>query len=205
MKRVMAVNQAEVLVTNGKFYSLETSCTESEGPAPVHTHPLRATLLAALTLALSACGGAAPEPEYPSEPTPNEEAADPSWETEESTGESPEPEAEPEQPTGERKKPEFTEGMGVDDAIAAVPEDYEYIGLDQDVLAKPLTQLETYKECKVKQSDKFKVRIAVWDGRVVGANVTSPNKNLAQCIDGVVRKLEYKDRVEAINTVEYSF
>ncbi len=205
MKRVMAVKQAEVLVTNGNFYSLETSRAERDGTARVHTHPLRTTLIAALTLALGACGGAAPEPEYPSETTPNEEAADPSWETEESTGEASEPEAEAEQPKGERKKPEFTEGMGVDEAIAAVPEDYEYIGLDQDVLAKPLTQLDTYKDCKVKQSDKFKVRIAVWDGKVVGANVTSPNKVLAQCIDGVVRKLEYKDRVEAINTVEYSF
>lgn len=159
-----------------------------------------------VTLLTVGCGGGTPEPEYPNGPPPKEEAADPSWETGEPNAQNNErTEVPEEQPTGERKKPEFTEGMTVDAAIAAVPEDYEYIGLDQDVLAKPLTQLDTYKDCKVKQSDKFKVRIAVWDGKVVGANVTSNNKALAQCIDGVVRNLEYKDRVESINTVEYSF
>ena len=107
--------------------------------------------------------------------------------------------------TGERKEPVFTEGMTVEQAIGAVPSHYDYIGLDQDVLAKPLTQIETYKECNVKQSDKFTVRIAVWDGKVVGADVKSPNQALQQCIDRVVRQLEYKDKVESINTVEYTF
>lgn len=162
---------------------------------------------AVLALALGACGGNTASPEYPTEPAPKEEAADESWETGDSKPSDAEQpsDAPADAASGERKKPEFTEGMTVDQAISAVPEDYEYIGLDQEVLAKPLTQLETYKDCKVKQSDKFKVRIAVWDGRVVGANVTSHNKALAQCIDGLVRKLEYKDRVESINTVEYSF
>lgn len=160
-----------------------------------------------LAMTLGACGGSAASPEYPTEPAPKEEDSDPSWETGDSKpNDADQPSTEPaEAAPGERKKPEFTEGMTVDQAISAVPEDYEYIGLDQEVLAKPLTQLDTYKDCKVKQSDKFKVRIAVWDGRVVGANVTSHNKALAQCIDGLVRKLEYKDRVESINTVEYSF
>ncbi len=156
------------------------------------------------TVFLIACGGEQKSPAYPTEGSRREEQADSSWETEDPVA-APEADSTPnEQPKGEPKKPEFTEGMGVEEAISAVPEDYEYIGLDQEVLAKPLMQVETYKECNVKPSDKFKVRIAVWDGRVVGANVTSPNKNLARCIDGVVRKLEYKDRVESINTVEYS-
>lgn len=165
------------------------------------------TALGALLLALglTACGGGTNQPEYPEQPAPHEEVADPSWETGDNAGAEEEPATESEQTQSERKKPEFTEGMGVEQAISAVPEDYQYIGLDQEVLAKPLTQLETYQECKVKQTDKFKVRIAVWDGKVVGADVTSRNKALAQCIDGVVRKLEYKDRVESINTVEYSF
>lgn len=198
MKRLMAISQSEVLVTSATFHSrikplLAQRCV-SLGGVPL------------LALALSACGATAAEPEYPNGPPPKEEEADPSWETEDPNEQASEPAPAPEEPaSSERKKPEFTEGMGVDAAIAAVPEDYQYIGLDQDVLAKPLTQLDTYKECKVKTSDKFKVRIAVWDGKVVGANVTSHNKALAQCIDGVVRKLEYKDRVESINTVEYSF
>jgi hypothetical protein len=161
-----------------------------------------------LVVGLCACGGGTKEPDYPAESSPREEAADPSWETGDGRGADESESRRDEEPTktpGERKAPTFTEGMSVDEAISAVPEDYEYIGLDQDVLAKPLTQPETYEDCKLKPSDKFKVRLAVWDGRVVGANVTSPNKALAQCIDGVVRKLEYKDRVEAINTVEYSY
>lgn len=150
-----------------------------------------------------ACSSPKPA-EYPSGRSATEEQPDPSWET----GDAPVADDEPAEETpaaSGQKKPVFTDGMGVEEAISAVPSDYEYIGLDQEVLAKPLTQLETYKECKVKPSDKFKVRIAVWDGKVVGANVTSTNKALAQCIDGVVRQLEYKDKVESINTVEYSF
>ncbi len=150
-----------------------------------------------------ACGGSKPA-EYPAGPPAAEEQPDPSWETEEPGGTA-EPAEESASTPEAKKKPVFTDGMGVEDAISAVPSDYEYIGIDQEVLAKPLTQLDTYKECKVKPSDKFKVRIAVWDGKVVGANVTSSNKALAQCIDGVVRRIEYKDKVESINAVEYAF
>lgn len=192
MKRVMATIQTEV-VMGANFHSLVKRLSTGG--------------VVAVALVVSGCGGSTSEPRYPTEPSAKEEAADPGWETEDPSEQStePEPPSDPEPPSGERKKPEFTDGMTVDQAIAAVPEDYEYVGLDQDVLAKPLTQIDTYQECKVKQSDKFKVRIAVWDGKVVGANVTSNNKALAQCIDTVVRRLEYKDRVESINTVEYSF
>jgi hypothetical protein len=159
-------------------------------------------LVAALAVA---CGEPQPAA-FPSQPAATDEQPDPGWETEESAADNDDAVAEEVAPAPEgKKKPEFKEGMGVEEAISAVPSDYEYVGLDQDVLAKPLTQLETYQECKVKPSDKFKVRIAVWDGKVVGANVTSTNKVLAQCIDGVVRRLEYKDKVESINTVEYTF
>lgn len=169
--------------------------------------PLRRMFGAAwvVWVGVTACAEAKPA-EYPSGPPAAEEPPDPSWETEEPTSaneEAPAEESPSEAP--EKKKPVFTDGMGVEEAISAVPSDYEYIGIDQEVLAKPLSQLETYKECKVKPSDKFKVRIAVWDGKVVGANVSSPNKVLAECIDGVVRRLEYKDKVESINSVEYSF
>ena len=157
----------------------------------------------AACLTLVACAEAKPA-EYPSEPKTVDEQPDPSWETEEPSSGNEPPEEAPKAPEA-KKKPEFTEGMGVEQAISAVPSDYEYIGIDQEVLAKPLAQIETYKECKVKPSDKFKVRIAVWDGKVVGANVTTANKALGQCIDGVVRRLEYQDKVESINSVEYSF
>ena len=165
--------------------------------------------IVAVGFGFTACGGSGAEPELPDPPTSGEEAPDPTWETEEPLPSGPEQgntEAEGAGAEEEQaKKPEFTEGMTVEEAISAVPSHYDYIGLDQDVLAKPLVQIETYKECNIKQSDKFTVRIAIWDGKVVGADVKSPNQTLQQCIDRVVRQLEYKDRVESINTVEYSF
>jgi len=169
-------------------------------------------LVGILGLLSSGCGGSSPEPQYPEEAVSGEEASDPTWETgDEYSADSEQAPADdaatasPATGEGERKEPVFTEGMTVEQAIGAVPSHYDYIGLDQDVLAKPLTQIETYKECNVKQSDKFTVRIAVWDGKVVGADVKSPNQALQQCIDRVVRQLEYKDKVESINTVEYTF
>lgn len=169
----------------------------------------RLSVLLSVGLGLAACGGGAgAEPEMPDPPTGGEEAPDPSWETEQQYASDPEPEPESESPAGDEEKlkaPEFTEGMTVAEAISAVPSHYDYIGLDQEVLAKPLVDIETYKECNVKTSDKFTVRIAVWGGKVVGADVKSPNKTLEQCIDRVVRQLEYKDKVESINTVEYTF
>jgi hypothetical protein len=138
-----------------------------------------------------------------------EEAADEGWETgsARTSAVEDEPESEPTESASEEgpKAPEFTDGMSVNDAIAAVPSHYEYIGIEQEVLAKPLVNVETYKECKVNQSTHFTVRIAVWNGKVVGADVAAKgNKKLEECIDGVVRKLEYKEKVESINTVEFS-
>lgn len=158
---------------------------------------------------LVGCGGSEPEPKVPPPDDDEEvEAADESWNTGPAPSPASEPEAEePSQPSDEaRKEPEFKEGMSVNEAIAAVPSHYEYIGIEPEVLAKPLMDIATYKECKVTQNTHFTVKVAVWDGRVVGADVEAKgNKALASCIDGVVRKLEYKERVESINTVEFSF
>jgi hypothetical protein len=157
-----------------------------------------------------ACGGSQERPGVPppAEEGPEEES-DESWETEpDRTSSEPEEESgsEPSESASEApKEPVFTEGMSVNDAIAAVPSHYEFIGMEQEVLAKPLVDVATYKECNVNQSTHFTVRIAVWNGKVVGADVSAKgNKKLEQCIDGVVRKLEYKEKVESINTVEFS-
>lgn len=157
-----------------------------------------------------ACGGSEPEPGVPPPSGGGpEEAPDEGWDT---GGRTPAAEPEPTPDTGSegdpeaRKEPEFTEGMSVNDAIAAVPSYYEYVGIEPDVLAKPLVDIETYKECKVGQNSHFTVKVAVWEGRVVGADVVAKgNPSLAQCIDSVVRKLEYKEKVKSINTVEFSF
>lgn len=161
-------------------------------------------------LAVVACGGSEPDPKVPPPPGEGaEEAPDDSWDTGPSRTTTASEEMEGDEPAAsapeERKTPEFTDGMSVNEAIAAVPSHYEFIGMEQEVLAKPLVDVETYKECKVNQSTHFTVRIAVWNGKVVGADVDAKgNKKLAECVDGVVRKLEYKEKVESINTVEFS-
>jgi hypothetical protein len=161
-----------------------------------------------VVVAVAACGAEQPQPMIPPPaPAPTgEESSDPSWDTGEArpveSEAEPEPAAKP--ADEELKQPEFTPGMSVNEAISAVPSYYDYVGLDQEVLAKPLTNPDTYKECKVAQNDRFKVRIAVWNGKVVGADVEAPPAK-KDCIDRVVRAIEYKEQVESINTVEYSF
>ncbi len=164
--------------------------------------------LAGLVLVVVACAGEQKEPGVPPPPPAEpmgEEAADPDWET----GDGARPdysEPEPEEPKeAELKEPEFKPGMSVNDAISAVPSHYDYVGLDQEVLAKPLMDIETYKDCKITPNDHFQVKLAIWMGKVVGADVKAATPDKTQCIDRVVRGLEYKEQVESINTVEYSF
>lgn len=194
---------------DGRFSVVGTNVRGMRRASPCGVRPC----LAVAFLCFAACGGGEEKP--PGVPPPSgdgpEEAADPGWDTggpPASEGVAPEPAAVPSESGGEaeRKEPEFAAGMSVNEAIAAVPSHYDYVGIDQEVLAKPLLSMDTYKECKVSQGHRFKVRIAVWDGRVVGADVDAKgNKKLAECIDGVVRKLEYKEKVKSINTVEFEF
>lgn len=161
-----------------------------------------------MTLAASvACGGPAEEPRVPPPaPPPGEEAADPTWNPDpvsQTVSEEAEPADEAAPP--QRQEPQFTPGMSVNDAIAAVPSHYDFVGLDAEVLAKPLQDPALYEPCKVTNRSRFTVRLAVWDGRVVGADVKAEDPNLARCIDGLVRQLEYQERALSINTVEFSY
>jgi hypothetical protein len=167
-------------------------------------------MLTLAAMAVVACGGSEQKPAGVPPPPPEQdvnEAPDPNWDTGDKPAEADteEPKAAPTPESSEPKEPEFKEGMSVNDAIAAVPSHYEYIGIDQEVLAKPLTNFDTYKECKVTQNDHFSLRIAVWDGKVVGADVKAQPEAKRQCIDRVVRALTYKEQVKSINTVEFSF
>ncbi len=155
-------------------------------------------------LLLAGCGGPPASDFPPDEPPATEEAPDQSWDTGRDRDVAPEKVAEA-NPIKTPRAPEFKPGMSVNEAIAAVPSDYDFVGIDAEVLAKPLQDLATYKACNVTSYHHFQVRIAVWDGRVVGADVQSPNKQVERCVDGVVRGLEYKEKVQSINTVEYSF
>lgn len=160
-----------------------------------------------VTSVLLGCGGGAPPAESPEEPSP---VAEPVVEPEPEAMADSEEEAEPEedqeaaasQPA--TPEPQFPENATVEEAIAAVPRGAERLNVDPDELGKPLQDPELYAPCKLGGSH-FTMRIAVWNGKAVGIDVTSKNAKLADCIKEQVRGIEWPDKVRSLNTVEYSF
>lgn len=154
-------------------------------------------------LLLSACGGSTPPPE---EPTNTVESP-----TETPPAEEPKPDAEaneekpPEKPA-EVADPEFKEGGSVDEAIKAVPQGTPRLNIETEELSKPLMDGKLYEPCKV-GSAHFKVKVAVWNGKAVGIDLTTTpnNPKLADCIKGRIREVTWKDKVKSLNTVEYQF
>ena len=157
-----------------------------------------------------ACGGAAPPPEEPP-------AAEPSLSTDEV--EQPELSDQPNTSSGEKteggekpaaepaKEPEFKEGASVQEAMSTIPQGTARINLDQETLGQPLTNPAVYESCKLAPSQKFKLKVAIWNGKAVGVDVETqpPNKRAAECIDKVVRGVTWQDKVKSLNTVEFSF
>ena len=154
-------------------------------------------------LLLSACGGSTPPPE---EPTNTVESP-----TETPPAEEPKPDAEaneekpPEKPA-EVADPEFKEGGSVDEAIKAVPQGTPRLNIETEELSKPLMDGKLYEPCKV-GSAHFKVKVAVWNGKAVGIDLTTTpnNPKLADCIKGRIREITWNDKVKSLNTVEYQF
>jgi hypothetical protein len=105
------------------------------------------------------------------------------------------------EPTAE---PQFTENMSVDDAIRAVPPGIERRNIDQETLAKPLQDVALYESCKA-GSARIKLRVAVWDGKAVGIDVTSTPKNdkLSACIKAKIAEVTWEKKVKSLNTIEY--
>jgi hypothetical protein len=169
---------------------------------------LRMRALAAYTvlgLFLLACGGSEPPPEVPdAEAVPAAEEPPPPPKEEPAADAPPKEEPKPEPaPVAE---PQFTDGMSVDEAIKAVPQGAERANIDQETLGKPLQDFALYEPCKP-GTTRVKMKIAVWDGKVVGADVTSTPKNdkLVACIKDRLKTLSWKAKVKSLNTVEYSF
>lgn len=154
---------------------------------------------------LVGCGGGAPEAQ--SAPTGTEEesseAAVPPAVEEEQT----EPEEEAEAAPPPAVEPEFRPGMSVEEAISAVPQSAQRVNIEQEVLAAPLMRMELYEPCKVSGSQKFKLRVAVWDGRAVGIDVSSQPKNeqLDACLRQQIEGVTWADKVKSLNTVEFSY
>ena len=164
-----------------------------------------AALGAALCLITTACGGES-EPktaesvdtDRPLERPPGPDTEMGMEETETEEVDAPEHDAKEE----EAVEPEFTDSMSVNEAMAAVPQNTEYIHIDQEALGKPLQDPAVYEPCKV-GSKHFTLRVAVWDGRAVGVDVKSNDKQLAECVSSQIRSIEWPDKVKSLNTIEY--
>ncbi len=97
--------------------------------------------------------------------------------------------------------------MSVEEAITAVPQGTTRENVDQEELGKPLMNEDLYKPCKIAPSNHFKVRIAVWEGKAVGMDVTATPKNpkLEDCVKEQIKTVTWKQKVKSLNTVEYQF
>ena len=103
--------------------------------------------------------------------------------------------------------PTFTPGMSVEEAIAAVPSTVQRIHIEEEALAEPLKDPEGYEPCKLKGHEHFSIRVAVWQGKAVGLDITTKpaNAELQSCLRTQIERLEWKDKVESLNTVEFNF
>ncbi len=159
-----------------------------------------------LGIFLLACGGSEPPAEVPTaEPAPPPAAV--------ALPPAPEPSAEPvadvspkEEPKPVVPEPQFTDGMSVADAVKAVPQGAERANIDQETLSKPIQDFAVYEPCKP-GAGHVKMKIAVWDGKAVGLDVTATPKNdkLVACVKDRLKTLTWQAHVKSLNTVEYSF
>jgi hypothetical protein len=160
-----------------------------------------------LGLFLLACGGSEPPPEVPdAEAVPAAEAPPPAPPPKEEPAADAAPKEEPKPEPAPVAEPQFTDGMSVEEAIKAVPQGAERANIDQETLGKPLQDFALYEPCKP-GTTRVKIKIAVWDGKVVGADLTATPKNykLVACIKDRLKTLSWKAKVKSLNTVEYSF
>jgi len=158
----------------------------------------------------TACGSSLPDAEEPDEDFAAEDDNTPGMPT---SHEDEQPRAKADEEDGEKKKkseagpPEFKEGMSVDEAINAVPQGTARVTIEPDELAVPLKDPKVYEPCKPAASAHWTIRVAVWDGKAVGLDITTTpaNKRLSECIAEQIKKITWRDKVASLNTVEYAF
>ncbi len=172
--------------------------------------------LALATLLVAACGGSQPAAESAADTAAQDEPASAdsaSAQPEPSEAESKPPgedeaaaSADAAQPGSSSAEPTFSDNMSVDEAVKAVPRDAERRNIDQETLGKPLSDLALYEPCKT-GSAHVKMRVAVWDGKAVGIDISTKPKNekLESCIKDRLREVTWEKKVKSLNTIEYQF
>ena len=178
---------------------------------------MRATLwsVAAFLSIAAGCGGTAQAPETPDAENETETLAESEGDNEhpnavEGGGEANAGDgaggAEKKATDAAAPEPAFTPDMSVEEAQAAVPVGTERQNIEQEALGRPLQEPGVFDACKI-GSAKFKVRVAVWNGKAVGIDLETTPKNpaLAECLKARVRELTWPDKVRSLNTVEFQF
>jgi len=107
----------------------------------------------------------------------------------------------------EATAPSFKENGSVLEAINAVPQGTPRLNVEQEALGQPLGNVELYEPCKPAAKAHFKAKVAVWDGKAVGLDLTTTPKNqkFADCIAERIRSVTWQDKVKSLNVVEYTF
>lgn len=175
-------------------------------------------LWVATTLFLLGCGGSTPEAADASNPPDDESKTSSATESEsESKGDEDKgaTSAKDDEKKGDTAKkdddptkddaggPSFPDNASVAQAIAAVPKGTQRSNIDPETLGEPLNKPEVYAPCKA-GSQHFKMKVAVWNGKAVGIDVTTTNKALAECVRKQIQSIEWRDKVKSLNTVEYA-
>lgn len=178
-------------------------------------------LRVAATLFLVGCGGSTPEAADASNPPDDESKTSSSMDSDKSESEGKGDDEKSSASSKDEKKddaakkdddptkddssggPSFPDNASVAQAIAAVPKGTQRSNIDAETLGEPLNKPELYAPCKA-GSQHFKLKVAVWNGKAVGIDVTTTNKALAECVKKQIQSIEWRDKVKSLNTVEYS-
>lgn len=157
---------------------------------------------------LMACGGnqkEASDAGAEAEAMPELALNEPEPEFADGTGqEAQEEEAEPAPPS---QKPTFEPGMSVDEATNAAPFALNAAEVDVAELEKPLMSSGIGSACSIPSSQKYKMKVAVYEGRAVGIDVsTTPASDAKEaCIREQIEAITWDVQEESINLVELSF
>jgi hypothetical protein len=172
----------------------------------------------ATTLFLVGCGGSTPEAADASNPPDDETTSGASGDEHKSPRGTKSDEDKSESAKGDSKGdkkdddptkaddsggPAFPDNASVAQAITAVPKGTQRSNIDPETLGEPLNKPELYAPCKA-GTQHFKLKVAVWNGKAVGIDVTTTNKALAECVKKQIQSVEWKDKVKSLNTVEFS-
>jgi len=97
--------------------------------------------------------------------------------------------------------------MSVTQATNAVPPGTDRVEIEQEVLVAPLMQTELYEPCKLKGNQRFFVKVAIWDGRVVGLDLETQPKNstVDACLRHQIEGLTWKKKAKSLSTVEFNY